>query len=169
MAVRLFFSSASLAAFAVRMLFSLAPFALGLFVTPSLAGRHPVAFAASEWLSASNSLHRFGRPSRSLQTAMGGASLVASAACAQPPNGLRQESRSVRSAALRVSAVASPQAGPLLNAPTRPPWSHPHAGTCSAPQHALLGSHPRKRGASTGGRGTPWDLTPETRTGSAST
>ena len=32
--------------------------------------------------------------------------------CAQPPNGLRQEPRSVLSAALRVFAVASPQAGP---------------------------------------------------------
>ena len=52
--------------------------------------------------------------------------------CAQPPNNLWQESVSALSAALRVSTVASPQAG-----------------------------------ASRGGRGTLWDLTPGDAHGSA--
>jgi hypothetical protein len=50
-------------------------------------------------------------------------------------------------------------------------WMRPRSATRSAPNprdsRAPPRSHPRKRGASEGGRGTPWDLTPQTRMGSA--
>jgi hypothetical protein len=81
--------------------------------------------------------------------------------CAQPLNRMRQDSKSVLSAASRVSTVASPIAGPLLNAPTRPPWSHPRKrGPCSTLRRALLGRipkigapAPRSGAPSPGGRG----------------
>jgi len=75
---------------------------------------------------------------RPLKRGLQVSSHTASAACAQPPNNLWQESGSALSAALRVSTVVSPQAGPLLNVPTRPPWSHPQSIGAPAPRSGAL-------------------------------